>query len=160
MGREDDERREIRRERHRRRLGARRPCCPVCGEDEPAALVGTSPTIRCYECLAREAGRSTVEAHHFAGRNNYSLTVPLPGNWHRVVSDDQYNWDPETLRNPSGSPLRAVAASMRGQRDLERVIAERLAPHPEYLERLDVRLTEVHGEKWWEALGIEQPPLR
>lgn len=160
MGREDDERREVRRERHRRRLGARRPHCPTCGEDEPAALVQAGGEIRCYECAADAAGRATVEAHHFAGKNNDRVTVSLPGNWHRIVSDDQYAWSRETLRNPAGSPLRAGAASIRGQRDVERVISERLAWVPDYFERLDERLTEVHGARWWEVLGVEPPPLR
>ena len=160
VGREDDERREIRRERHRRRLGARQPRCARCGEQEPAALVRRGHEIGCYACLASSTGRRVVEAHHFAGRRNDPLTVPLPANWHRIVSDDQYRWDPETLRNPAGSPLRAGAAAVRGRLAVERVMVERIDSWlPDYLEQLDTRLTAFHGEQWWEVLELPRPPF-
>jgi hypothetical protein len=158
MAREDDERREIRREKQRRRLGARLPRCHRCSEQEPPALIERKGEVWCYECLAEKVGRSRFEAHHLAGRYNDPFTVAIPGNWHRVVSDDQYNWDPRTLRNPDGSGLRATAATLRGGTDLVRLVIDRMSVVVPYLELLDVVLTDRHGERWWEALGLDQPP--
>jgi hypothetical protein len=161
MGVWDAERWEIRRERHRRRLGDRHPECPHCGEREPAALVGKAPNVQCYECAQKAAGRSPVEAHHFARRVNDSWTIPLRGNPHRVVSDEEYTWPERTRLSPAGSGLRAVAGALRGRLAVERQMVERIdGPLIDYLERLDERLTAVHGEHWWEALGLEPPALR
>lgn len=155
----DAERWDIRRERHRRRLGARHPCCCVCGEDEPAALVGQVPHVRCYECAQLAAGKDGVEAHHFAGRVNDSFTVPLLGNAHRVVSDEVYTWPKRTRLNPAGSGLRAAAAALRGRLAVERQMVERVdGPLIDYLEHLDERLTALHGDEWWVELGIKPPP--
>jgi hypothetical protein len=30
---------------------------------------------------------------------------------------------------------------------------------PAYLEELERRLVAVHGERWWETLGLEPPPF-
>lgn len=161
MEREDAERWEIRRELHRRRLGARHPHCPSCGESEPGALVGHVPDVRCYECALVAADRSTVEAHHYAGRVNDSFTVPLSGNVHRVVSDEIYTWPERTRLNPAGSGLRAAAAALRGRLAVERQMVQRIdGPLITYLEQLDDRLTELHGEQWWKQIGLEPPPRR
>jgi hypothetical protein len=102
-----------------------------------------------------------VEAHHFAGRANDSLTIPLAGNPHRVVSDEMYTWPDRTRRNPAGSRLRAMAAALRGRLAVERQMVERIdGPLIGYLEQLDERLTELYGEQWWEAIGLGAPPLR
>jgi len=156
----DAERWEIRRERHRRRLGTRHPRCPRCGESEPAALVGQPPNVRCYEAALAAAGKALVEAHHYAGRINDSLTVALPGNAHRVVSDEIYTWPYGTRCNPAGSGLRAAAGALRGRLAVERQMVERIDSWLiDYLEQLDERLTAVHGEHWWEALGLPAPPV-
>lgn len=150
---------EIRRERHRRRLGARHPRCSVCGESEPSALVGHVPDVRCYECTAVAGGKTGVEAHHFAGKANDSFTIPLLGNAHRVVSDEIYTWPDRTRLNPAGSGLRVLAAALRGRLAVESQMVERIdGPLIAYLEHLDERLTELHGEQWWLALEIDPPP--
>jgi hypothetical protein len=131
----------------------------MCGEDEPAALVGHVPNVRCYECAQSAAGRSGLEAHHYAGRANDPFTVPLPGNVHRIVSDEIYTWPERTRLNPAGSGLRSAAAALRGRLSVERQMVERIdGPLIAYLEHLDERLTALHGDEWWLALGIDPPP--
>jgi hypothetical protein len=160
VGLGDAERWEIRRERHRRRLGARHPRCTTCGESEPAALVGRVTEVRCYECLLIADGKNPIEAHHYAGRANDAFTVLLRGNAHRVVSDEIYTWPDRTRLNPAGSGLRAAAAALRGRLAVERQMVDRIdGPLIDYLERLDERLTELHGKRWWEPLGLEPPPV-
>jgi hypothetical protein len=154
------ERREVRRELHRRRLGVRDPRCQRCGESEPAALQRRGTEIVCFACVAEGDGRSTVEGHHYAGKANDSVRVPIPVNAHRTVSDEQLTWDTRTLRNPAGSGLRAAAAALRGRAAVERQMVERIDSWvPDWLEQLDEKLTERFGEKWWEELGLQSPPV-
>jgi hypothetical protein len=147
--------REIRREKQLRRLSARTPECVKCGESDPSALTGVAPEIICYECQAKASERSPIERHHPAGRNNDPFTIPIPGNDHRVLSDLQKDWPQETLRNPTGSPLRKAAATIRGFLDVLRLFIERLFGWiPDFLETLDGKLIELFGAIWWETLGL------
>jgi len=153
MSRSDDARRKARREQHLQRLASGRdPQCARCRESEPAALVVDGGEVLCYECQAEQNGRSVIERHHIAGRHNDPATVALPGNAHRLLSDEQRAWPVETLRNPTASPLRQIAAWIRGWLDLLRVVAVRLTPFPVFLERLDDDLTARDGEGWWRRL--------
>jgi hypothetical protein len=146
---------DIRQENHLRRLGTREPRCANCGENDPATLTGRTPDIICYECQAKASERSPIEWHHPAGRNNDPLTFPVPGNDHRILSDLQKDWPQETLRNPTGSPLRKAAATIRGFLDMLRLFIERLFGWiPDFLETLDGKLIELFGAIWWETLGL------
>ena len=146
---------ERRTEERLRRLGTRTPRCSRTGciEINPIALVGTDPGIWCYEHQAEEAGRLWVEAHHLAGRNNDPVTAAVPGNDHRVLSDLQRDWPPDTLRNAEASPLIRAAAAIRGWLDVLWVILTRaVAWIPEALEWLDRRLLDHIGSEWWVTL--------
>jgi hypothetical protein len=146
---------DVRRENHLRRLGTREPRCANCGENDPATLTGCAPDIICYECQAKASERSPIEQHHPAGRNNDPVTFPVPGNDHRILSDLQKDWPQETLRNPTDSPLRKAAATMRGFLDLLKLLIERVFGWiPDFLESLDNKLTEHIGAIWWEKLGL------
>ncbi len=147
---------ELRREKRLRRLETRNPKCKQCGETNPVALTGIAPDILCYECEALQNGRSPIEAHHSAGRNNDSFTVPIPGNDHRVLSDLQQDWPIETLRNKNGSPLIAASAAIRGWLDILRALIERILDWiPPFLEQLDRYLTHKLGEQWWMSMEME-----
>lgn len=146
---------EIRRENQLRRLGTRTPECVKCGESNPSALTGVSPEIICYESQAKASNRTPIERHHPAGRNNDPFTIPMPGNEHRILSDMQKDWPPETLRNPNASPLRKAAAMIRGFLDLLRLLIERIFGWiPDFLETLDEKLIELFGAVWWKVLGL------
>jgi len=153
MASDENAQREIRRERQSRRLGTRTPQCTSCGETNRAALSHKAEKIICYECDLKASGRPTIEQHHFAGRRNDPLTVPIPGNDHRILSDCQRDWPTDTLRNSSASPLLTAAASIRGFLDTLRLIIERILGWvPDFLERLDSYLTSLNGEEWWTDL--------
>ena len=141
---------DVRREQQFRRLRTRNPKCHICGETDAAALTSTDGDIICYECQAEARGKSPVEKHHYAGQHNDSFRIPVPGNDHRVLSDNQRDWPNETLRNPNGSPLLKAAASLRGWLDILRLLIERILGWiPEYLEQLDAYLTTINGQRWW-----------
>lgn len=146
--------RELRQEQHTRRLGIRNPVCCHCGEKELAALTGSTSSILCYECQLQARNKSTIENHHFAGHHNDSLTVPVPGNDHRILSDEQRDWPKDTLRNLNGSPLRKAAASLRGFLDILKLLIERILGWiPPFLEWLDELLLTLLGDGWWIAHG-------
>jgi len=126
-----------------------------CGESDPSALTGVAPEIICYECQAKASERSPIERHHPAGRNNDSFTIPIPGNYHRILSDFQKDWPSETLGNPTGSPLRKAAATMRGFLDTLKLLIERVFGWiPDFLESLNNTMTEHIGAISWEKLGL------
>jgi hypothetical protein len=149
--------REERRDRRARQLGSPDPRCVLCGEQNPLALCGTAPDIRCYECLAQAEGRSVTEGHHVAGRqNDPDDIVPVLGNDHRVLSDAQtHEWPSRTLRNPEGSPLLAAAAAIRGWLDILRLVMDRTVGWvPGFLEALDAFLRTQRGEQWWTDIDL------
>ncbi len=153
----DELERGLRKETAYERLQTRTPRCQHCRETDPLALLGIHPDIVCYECSCRQAGRSWTEEHHPAGRHNSPVTVIVPGNDHRVLSDMQRDWPEHTLRNPNGSPLLAAAAAIRGWLDVLRLIIERTVGYiPAFLEDLDRRLQATLGDKWWEELSLEE----
>jgi hypothetical protein len=136
-------------------LGTRTPHCrwEDCDETCPFMLIGVHPDIRCYEHELLRLGRSWLEDHHPAGQSNDPRTVPVPGNEHRALSELQYRWSRETLRNPDGSPLLRAAALVRGWEDMLYLVMVLVAWVPFYLEQLDAWLREEHGPRWWEMLG-------
>src|SRR5258707_8772080 len=89
--------------------------CHFCGEQSPLALIpGTKPII-CASCQRKKLGHSPLDNHHPAGEANDPTTIPIPANDHRAaLSPEQYEWPKETWENPSGSPVLAGAACMRG----------------------------------------------
>lgn len=136
----------------RRRVGKNAQC--ACGESRPEALVsGSNPAI-CAVCDRKQRGKTTLDRHHVAGKSNSPVTIPIPVNDHRArFSVDQHDWPRQTLENPNGSPLLAIAASLRGYSDTTIYLLETLL-HPDMLEALDAFLIEKHGPKWW--IGVEK----
>ena len=140
---------EVSRERALERLGTRDARCGSCGVDEPIVLIQTADGVACYECLAGAGGRAQMERHHIAGQHNSSVTVEIPANQHRVLSELQRTWPEATLRNPDGSPLRQIAAALRGGLDLVHLALDFLDQIPAQIEALDVSLTRQRGPGWW-----------
>ena len=139
-----------------RRLGTRTPICawPGCGETGPYVLVGYQSGISCYEHFLLRAGKRPYEAHHIAGQSNMDVTADVPGNEHRILSEDQRFWPEDTLRNPEHSPLLAAAAAISGWINVLRVIIERgVGWIPEVLEWLLQVLVDLFGREWWVDLG-------
>jgi hypothetical protein len=144
---------EIRRiSRHARRAG-KFPTdskCASCPETDPIVLVEGSDPLRCYECQARGAGKSGVEADHFAGAANSPVTLRIPANVHRRRSDRQYDWPRATLENRDGNPLLKIAAMVRGWLDYLQIIVDVLDVVPAALVALNASLVNGQGARWWE----------
>src|SRR4051794_5846459 len=71
--------------------------CTQCGEHDARALVAGATPMLCRECRAARAGRSPIEWHHPAGQHNSEMTIAMPANDHRILSDYQHDWPLETL---------------------------------------------------------------
>lgn len=131
-------------------------------EDRPEALVTDREPIICYECMMIKAGRPPFEPDHTAGRHNSDLTLLVPANDHRaILSQNQYDWPKETLRNPEASPLLAAAAALRGFSNIVTYLLDKLIIAAALLlEALDIYLFEELGPKWWLGTTIERwkPP--
>ena len=141
-----------------RRLGTRNPVCawPGCGETNPFTLTGRDPDISCYEHDLLRVGKKPYEAHHVAGKHNADVTVDVPGNDHRILSELQRFWPDDTLRNPEHSPLLVAAAFIRGWLNVMQVIERSVGWIPEFLEWLNRILVDQYGADWWENLGWDK----
>jgi hypothetical protein len=140
-----------------RRIGQGKRC-KWCGEHRPLALVpGSNPTT-CASCERKKNGKSPFDRHHPAGRANHPATVSVPVNDHRArLSDAQYDWPDETWSNPSGSPILAGAASIRGYCETsDYLVCELLLRNVKMLERVDSFLKKRLGPNWWRDTEVEE----
>ncbi|WP_353071482.1 hypothetical protein [Tunturiibacter gelidiferens] len=137
-----------------RRVGKNTRC--TCGETRIEALVGSSGI--CIECHRKATGRSIYDKHHVAGKANSDITVKIPAKDHwAILSVAQYDWPKETLENPTGCPLRATAACIRGFIDTVRYLMESLLHWiTDLLEMLSALLVERLGPDWWLGTPISQ----
>jgi hypothetical protein len=153
---EESIRRAVRHAKRTRRLGpdAR---CSNCGAVDVTVLQHHGECILCYECAAARQGKITFEEHHLLGKTNVDLTISLPGNLHREVSDRRYDW-PESVRtNPDREPLRWAAGLCYGVRDLLAVLDDWLERVANWLLALSEALEEALGTRWWVTLGVDTP---
>lgn len=139
-----------------RRIGQGKRCS-ACGDDRPLALIpGSNPTI-CANCRREKVGHSSLDDHHPAGKANHPATVRIPASDHRAdLSPKQYEWPQETWKNPSGSPVLAGAACMRGYCETgDYLVASLIIPNAELLEALDTFLKKRLGPEWWVGTEME-----
>jgi hypothetical protein len=102
-------------------------------------------------------GKSTMDDYHPLARANSDLTIPMPANEHAELSEAQRDWPEGTLRNPTGCPLLAGAAGIRGTIDLiVQAIKSFLLWIANMLERLSVYLAEKLGPNWWANTEFEK----
>lgn len=144
----------------RRAVAARRKAGQSCkcGESRPEALIaGSAPTI-CAACSRKRRGQSVLDAHHPAGSANHRATVPIPVNDHRaILSDAQYDWPRQTWENPSGSPIIAGAACIRGYCETTTYLLDAILLWiVEMLEELDGFLKKRLGPDWWRGTEMEK----
>jgi hypothetical protein len=127
-----------------RRVGENARC--GCGETETFALIEGRKPATCVECDRLKRGESIMDRHHTAGRNNSPLTISIPANLHRILSERQYDWPKRMLENPDGDPLIKIAAMVQGFIDLQDCLLERcLRPIPAML--LRIADAQIHLEK-------------
>ena len=91
--------------------------CTECGESRAEALVARSRPKRCMQCYAIKRGQKSTETHHVAADANSPITVEVPTNDHRMLNDAQYEWPPNVLQNPNGSPMLKAAGFIAGAAD-------------------------------------------
>jgi hypothetical protein len=121
-----------------RRVGLNAQC--ACGESRAEALIAGSMPVICADYDRKRRGKTPIDEHHVAGKANSPVTTPMPVNDHRaILSVAQYDWPTETLENPDGSPVLAIAARSRGYVDTD-----------EYLKR------QLLLPKWWINTEMEQ----
>ena len=106
-----------------------------------------------------------MDEHHPAGRANHPLTVPVPVNHHRELTEAQYGWPVTTLENPHGDPLLRAAACIRGFVDtVVYQIQEMLLWIAEFLEKLSGHLAGTRGPQWWRHTELAEyapkPPVK
>jgi hypothetical protein len=112
-------------------------------------LVKSSRPKRCLKCDAIKKGRKTTESHHIGAKANSPIIVEVPITDHRKLSDAQNEWPPKTLQNPDGSPLLALAGSLRGIADFISDLITAFITHlAEAAEKIDAWLCQKHG-LWW-----------
>lgn len=141
-----------RRSRAERRIGPGGKC--ACGETRPEALISDSSPMTCAECRRRQKGQSVMDRHHVAGQTNHDLTIPVPVNDHRsFLTEAMYDWPKQTRENPTGSPLLAAAACIRGFSDtVIYLIQELICWIADLLETLHEQLICEFGEEYWRIL--------
>jgi hypothetical protein len=137
-----------------RRIGRNANC--ACGESRPEALIRGTKPMRCAECQRRRAGLPTTDDHHVASKNNNPLTVTVPVNDHRELSVMQMDWSKTMRENPSGCPIMAGAAMLRGAVDIILHLIERgfdwvIA----MMQAVSAYLRERWGDHWWVGTPIE-----
>jgi hypothetical protein len=124
-----------------RRVGENARC--GCGEAETFALIEGREPATCVECDRLKRGESVMDRHHIAGRNNSPLTISIPANLHRLLSERQYDWPQGMLENPDRHALIRIAAMLQGFIDLLDCLVDRcLRPIPTMLMRIAVAQTQ------------------
>ena len=108
----------LRRIRRRNRLGVGATCA-ICGTDDVVTLRKVGERILCAECHLDRQGKRPTEKHHVVGRINDEFSIALPANDHAHLSDAQYDWPSETLRNTNANPLIKIAAWLRAITDIK-----------------------------------------
>jgi hypothetical protein len=129
--------------------------CTDCGETNPSLLVRSSRPRRCKHCHAISAGKKPIESHHIAARANSPVTIDVPINDHQLLSEAQREWPPRTMQNPDGSPLIALAGSLRGLADLLGELFVRFMHSlADLAESVDGWLRHQYGP-WWKGTQFD-----
>lgn len=127
--------------------------CSQCGERDIRVLRKVRGMLLCADCHNNQSGRSVLEHHHIAGKKNDESWIAIPANLHSRLSDDQYDWPTDTLRNPNSDPLIEIAAWFRGLHDLFVQLADKLLSWAIQFEALSRFLKKLIGANW--SLEVE-----
>jgi|HubBroStandDraft_4_1064222.scaffolds.fasta_scaffold00010_76 hypothetical protein len=132
----------------RRRVGVN-ATCTQCAEKRAEQLVRRSRPKLCLRCYARKHGTKETEGHHLGAEANSPVIVEVPITDHRTLTEAQYEWPPKTWRNPDGSPLLAIAGTLRGIADFISDLIVAFINHlAEAAEDIDAWLRDKYG-LWW-----------
>lgn len=129
--------------------------CGECGFADARALEPCGEDWQCYECAQKARGKATSEGHHVLTRKVSPVTVDVPGNLHRILSEQQLTI-PKVIRDAAPhDPLAFVVRLLGAIRDFFNAVAEFLGRAIDWLLRLKEWLDAKLGAKWIEQL----PPL-
>lgn len=129
--------------------------CAVCGFGDAITLEAWGDKWRCYQCSNRARGKPTEEAHHILPRKVSPLTVDLPANLHRILSEKQLTIPQEIRDAAPGHPLAFIVLLLCSVRDFGLAIVEFLGAAIQWLVRLMEWLDAKLGKGWIKEL----PPL-
>ena len=131
--------------------------CADCGIDNPIVLHKDGEQWCCYECANVRRGKRPDEAHHIFGKDVHPMTIDIPANLHRIVSETQLDL-PEEIRGRSASnPLVWIIRLLCAVRDFGQAIIGFLTGCINWLARLLARLEAAFGANW--ATALDLPPL-
>jgi hypothetical protein len=144
----------VRKAKTKRRVGAG-AFCVDCGESHADMLVQHSRPKRCVTCHPLKVRRKKSDGHHLGAKANSPLTVEIPVKDHRTVTDAQLDWPPQTLQNPDGSPVLAIAGCLRGIADfIADIITAFIRRLATATEEIDAVLREKYG-LWWKGTKLD-----
>jgi hypothetical protein len=108
-------------------------------------LTRTRGRVLCYACRQANAGRTTVEIDHVAGRPNVGgLLIALEANDHRTVTDIRQRLGIDAWPPSGEDPVRRLAHVLAGLGSLLVLLAE-------WLLALAGHLEVALGAGWWTA---------
>jgi hypothetical protein len=140
----------------KRRNGVGAKC--KCGEIRAQALIREKNRVICHACKRKEKAITPQDNHHFAMKANSPVTVSIPVNDHRAeLNVAQHDWPKQTRENPTGSPLIAAAACIRGFIDtILYLIKTGLHWIADMLETADACLAKKLGAEWWKNTELQK----
>lgn len=139
-----------------RRVGVGAKC--TCGEARPEALIREKNRVICQACKRKQNGMTGKDDHHFAMKANSPVTISIPVNDHVAeLNTAQQDWPKQTRENPTGSPLIAAAACIRGFIDtILHLIEKGLHWIADMLEIADAHLASKLGPQWWKNTELQK----
>lgn len=140
-------RRAVRHNKKKNRIG-HEASCKRCGLEDIWALRQVGKRTLCAECHLREQGKSIYEFHHVAGKANDDFTIGIPANDHEWLSDAQYDWPVQTLRNEKDDPLLKISSVMHGSQDFSTHVNRRAPEWAQDLDELSAFLIYRIGQQW------------
>lgn len=129
--------------------------CARCGFGDAVALEAWGDKWRCYQCSNEARGRPTEEAHHILPRKVSPVTVNVPVNLHRILSEQQLTIPKEIRDAAPHHPLAFVVTLLCAVRDFGLAIVGFLGAAIQWLLRLMEWLDTKLGKNWIKEL----PPL-
>jgi hypothetical protein len=132
-------------------------CCADCGFSDARALEALGKHWQCYNCANAARGRPLMEAHHVFGKDTDTMTIPVDGNQHRILSDLELEIDAEVKALAADDPLAWIIRGLWSVYNFFRATLAHLARAIVWLTRLLGALRERHGKHWATELGLADP---
>jgi hypothetical protein len=129
--------------------------CTICGCNDPRVLQQDGKDWLCYECANCARGRPTEEAHHVLPKSvDPTVTVTVPGNMHRVLSELQRELPKAVREVAPRDPLAWVITVLSAVHDFAQTAVHYMGAAIAWLLRLWEALKAQHGRDWWASLGL------